>query len=428
MQVRTFAQKQLWAVFAFLPILLSAQLNVTAEYRPRTEYRHGYKTMLNQGDEAAFFTSQRTRLNFDYKGEHTKYMLSIQDVRVWGDHFQLSNTSQQLMAHQAWAEYAFNKKIALRVGRQELVYDDARMLGNVDWAQQARAHDLALLKYEGNFKLHVGAAFNQLNEKLINTNYPITNYKTMQFVWFNKKISDINLSLLFLNNGFQYEDNSTPALGTIYKNVYSQTAGGRLIYNIQKLSLATAAYYTGGKDAQSRTLSAYYLAAEANLKLNSSFIITAGYELLSGTSDFEKVANPTTYVNRSFNPLYGTNHKFNGHLDYFYVGNYLNKNGLNDLYASLNYKKDKFSIGTTVHSFAAANKVRSLTGDEMDAQLGVETDIYAGLDLNDQVKLTVGYSQMFGTATLEKVSGGSSGVSNHWAFAMLAFKPKFLTK
>lgn len=428
MQVRTFAQQQLWAIFAFLPILLSAQLNLTAEYRPRTEYRHGYKTMLNQGDEAAFFTSQRTRLNFDYKGEHTKYMLSIQDVRVWGDHFQLSNTSQQLMVHQAWTEYAFSKQLSLKAGRQELVYDDARILGNVDWAQQARAHDLALLKYEGNFKLHIGAAFNQLNEKLINTNYPITNYKTMQFVWFNKKLSDVNLSLLLLNNGFQYEDNSTPALGTIYKNVYSQTAGGRLTYDIQKLSLATAAYYTGGKDAQSRTLSAYYLAAEANLKLNSTINITAGYELLSGTSDFEKVANPTTYVNRSFNPFYGTNHKFNGHMDYFYVGNYLNKNGLNDLYASLNYKKNKFSIGTTIHSFAAANKVRALTGDEMDAQLGVETDIYAGLDLNDQVKLTVGYSQMFGTATLEKVSGGSSGVSNHWAFAMLAFKPKFLTK
>jgi hypothetical protein len=332
------------------------------------------------------------------------------------------------MMHQAWAEYAFSKRLSLRAGRQELAYDDARILGNVDWAQQGRAHDMALLKYEGNFKLHFGTAFNQLNEKLINTNYPVSNYKTMQFVWFNKKISDLNLSLLVLNNGFQYEDNSTPALGTVYKNVFSQTAGGRLTYDIKKLSLATAAYYTGGKDAQSRTLSAYYLAAEANYKLNSLLNLTVGYELLSGTSDFEKVANPTTYVNRSFNPFYGTNHKFNGHMDYFYVGNYLNKNGLNDLYASLNFKKEKFSIGSTIHSFAAANKVRSLTGNEMDTQLGVEADIYAGIDLNDQVKLTVGYSQMFSTPTLERVSGGSSGESNHWAFAMLAFKPKFLTK
>lgn len=428
MQVRTFARKQLWAVFAFLPILLTAQLNVTAEYRPRTEYRHGFKTMMNQGDKAAFFTSQRTRLNLDYKGEHTKYLLSIQDIRVWGDHFQLSNTSQQLMMHQAWAEYAFNKRLSLKVGRQELVYDDTRILGNVDWAQQARAHDLALLKYEHNFKIHIGAAFNQTNEKLINTNYPTTNYKTMQFVWFNQNLSGVNLSLLFLNNGYQYEDNSTLALGIVYKNVFSQTAGGRLTYDMQQLSLATSVYYTGGKDAQSRNLSAYYLAVEANYKPNSAFTMTAGYELLSGTSDFEKVANPSSYVNRSFNPFYGTNHKFNGYMDYFYVGNYLNKNGLNDLYGALNYKKDRFSIGSTIHSFAAANKVRSITGDEMKTQLGIEVDIYAGLELNDQVKLSVGYSQMFGTSTLERVSGGNSGISNNWAFAMLAYKPKFLSK
>jgi hypothetical protein len=430
MQAKTFANYQLLAIFliALLPLFVVAQLNVSAEYRPRTELRHGFKTMFNNGDESAFFTSQRTRLNFDFNTKQTKYMLSVQDVRVWGDHFQLSAVSQQIMLHQAWAEYLFNPKLSLKVGRQELIYDDARILGNVDWAQQARAHDLALLKYEGDFKIHVGAAFNQMAENLKNTFYPVTNYKTMQFVWFNKGFSNLNLSLLFLNNGIQHEDNSNPLSGIVRKTVFSQTFGGRATYVKGMLSLATAAYYTRGVDAQSRDLSAYYASVEATYKISKIFNFVAGYELLSGTSDFEKISNPTNYVNRSFNPFYGTNHKFNGHMDYFYVGNYLNKNGLNDIYGTLNYKKDKISLGCTLHSFAAANKVRATNGDEMKPWLGFEADVFAALDLNEQVRLSVGYSQMFGSETLEQVSGGSMKTNNYWAFAMMTFKPKFLTK
>ena len=430
MQAKIFAKYKLLAIFLFaiLPLYVVAQLNISAEYRPRTELRHGFKTMFDEGDGAAFFTSQRTRLNFDFKTPQTKYMLSVQDVRVWGDHFQLAALSQQIMLHQAWAEYAFSKKISLKLGRQELNYDDARILGNVDWAQQARAHDLALLKYEADFKLHIGAAFNQMGENLKNTFYPVTNYKTMQFVWFNKNISNLNLSLLFLNNGFQHEDNSNLLLGTVRKTVFSQTFGGRATYALGNVSLAAAAYYTGGHDAQSRDLSAYYASVEASYKISQTLNFTVGYELLSGTSDFEKLSNSTSYVNRSFNPFYGTNHKFNGHMDYFFVGNYLNKNGLSDFYGTLNYKKNKMSLGSTLHAFAAANKVRAIDGSEMNAWLGLEADVFAAWELTDQVRLSIGYSQMFGSETLERVSGGSKDVNNYWAFAMMTFKPKFLNK
>lgn len=268
MQENSIANYKLLAsfVFAFLPFILMAQLRVDAEFRPRTELRHGYKTMFDAVDDAAFFTSQRTRLNFDYAGTQTKYYISIQDVRVWGDHFQLSALSHQIMLHQGWAQHSFNNKLSLKVGRQELNYDDARILGNVDWVQQARAHDLALFKYDGDFKIHLGAAFNQMGESLKNTFYPVTNYKTMQFVWFNKKFTNLGVSLLFLNNGFQHEDNSNLLAGTVRKTVFSQTFGGRATHAAGNLSLAAAAYYTVGNDAQARSLSAHYLSAEVNFK------------------------------------------------------------------------------------------------------------------------------------------------------------------
>ena len=47
---------------------ISAQLDVNAVLRPRTEYRHGYKTLVGGSDDPAFFTSQRTRLNVAWGG------------------------------------------------------------------------------------------------------------------------------------------------------------------------------------------------------------------------------------------------------------------------------------------------------------------------------------------------------------------------
>ena len=49
-----------------------------------------------------------------------------------------------------------------KLGRQVLSYDDQRILGGLDWAQQGRNHDAALLKYKKNkFALDFALAFNQ---------------------------------------------------------------------------------------------------------------------------------------------------------------------------------------------------------------------------------------------------------------------------
>ncbi|MDV7396925.1 hypothetical protein RZS08_36340, partial [Arthrospira platensis SPKY1] len=113
---------------------------------------------------------------------------------------------------------------SVKLGRQELVYDDARIFGNVDWAQQARTHDVALFRYEGSFKLHAGFAYNQQNDLLFTTNYDLAgNYKSMQFLWFNKKWNQLNVSALFLNNGLErkYSDANID----VYETMFSQTGG-----------------------------------------------------------------------------------------------------------------------------------------------------------------------------------------------------------
>ncbi|MDP3442946.1 MAG: alginate export family protein, partial [Ignavibacteria bacterium] len=397
-------QKFAWViliVMLFGANKLVAQFTLSGEFRPRAEFRHGYKSLVFEDDLAAFQISQRTRLNAAYQLDNIKFGLSIQDVRLWGETPQLVQTSNRIMLHQAWAEYGFSPKFSVKLGRQELVYDDARIFGNVDWTQQARTHDLALMRYEGDFKVHIGLAFNQKTDQLKTTVYDLAgNYKAMQFVWFNKKIGKLGVSALFLNNGLEraYTEDSVQK----YETVYSQTIGARLTYAAKALSLYGGAYSTSGKDASDHKIVAYNANLGFNYDLKKGFGIGAGWETLSGTSQKEQAADPN-YTNMSFNPFYGTNHKFNGFMDYFYVGNHANTVGLNDLYVNLSYKQKKMSCMLTAHFFSAANEVLKpgQTVEVMDNGFGTELDLTVGYKLNEIASFSAGYSQMFGTETLQ---------------------------
>src|SRR5688500_4606182 len=108
------------------------------------------------------------------------------------------------------------KNFTLKVGRQELVYDDVRLLGNLDWLQQARRHDAALLKFEHKgWTIHLGAALNQNAERKSNTIYngtltgyvASTNgmsamYKSMEFLYVGKKLTFGNASFLAFRDQF----------------------------------------------------------------------------------------------------------------------------------------------------------------------------------------------------------------------------------
>lgn len=414
-------------VFVFgVNTLVQAQFSLSGEFRPRTEYRHGFKNLVPEDAKAAFQISQRTRINAAYTFQNMKFGISVQDVRLWGETPQLTATSNRLMLHQAWVEIGLSKNLGLKLGRQELVYDDARMLGNVDWAQQGRSHDLALLKYESKFKLHVGIAFNQQFDQLLTTKYDLAaNYKSMQFLWFNKQIKKLSISVLALNNGMEYKymKDSVDA----FKTVFSQTLGTHLNYKTEKIAIYGNVYYSLGKDATDRDLKAYNLMVGGDYQFSKNWGIGLGAETLSGTSQKEKKENQN-YTNKSFNPFYGTNHKFNGFMDYFYVSNHLNSVGLNDLFLSANYKQNKTSVSLTAHLFSTAADVLKPNQTEtvlLGKNLGTELDLVYSYKINEIANVSVGYSQMFGSETLQVLKGGDHKQTNNWVWAMVSFRPTF---
>lgn len=109
-------------------------------------------------------------------------------------------------------------------------------------------------------------------------------------------------------------------------------------------------------------------------------------------------------------------------MDYFYVGNHFGGVGLTDLYGKLSTSKNKTAFNADLHLFSSAAKISA----DAKKYLGTEIDLSLTQTLNPATKISFGYSQMFGTDSMEILKGGSKGATSNWAYIMIAVTPKFL--
>lgn len=409
----------------FLASATYAQVGINAEFRPRTEYAHGLKTLAAPDQDPGFFTTQRTRLGLTFQDTKINAKFVLQDVRTFGNTPQLVVADGQSWVHEAWAEVQLYDKLFIKAGRQELVYDNSRIFGNVGWAQQARSHDLFLLKWMGPVRIDAGFAFNQAKPNLMSTFYPLAgNYKAMQFLWLNGKRGALTYSFLYMHNGLQYAEYDSLGAVTLDETVYSNTIGTNLKYKINKFKINGSFYLQNGMDGSKTDLNAFYAGLGVDWKISDKFDVTLGGEYLSGSSQ----TDTALMENNSFTPFYGTNHKFNGFMDYFYVGNHGNSVGLIDLHVKAKYKLcERADIGIHIHNFSAAADVADPLDPlkALDPGLGMEIDLVSGIKINEFASVKIGYSQMFGTSTLEALRGGSADETNNWAWVMFVFKPSY---
>lgn len=403
-----------------------AQVNWTAQYMGRGEYRHGYQNPAATNSGFAAFVGQRARVGMTYSADKFRINFSAQDVRTWG---QTANGSADvdglLSIQEANAELLLSEKISVKAGRQTIAYDEDRIFGSLDWALFARRHDAAVFKYEDStFTSHAGFAYNQDRPQSNTTVYFLpNNYKTFQYVYFSKQIKRLNLSALLLNNGLQWTKSDTNNVITSSGVRFSQTAGLRGAYSKNKMSANGTFYFQGGKDAAGNTLAAYEASAEIGYKPMEKLKVIAGYEILSGTSQTD-TANT---ANHAFSPLFGTNHRFNGYMDLFYVGNFGNNVGLQDPYVKVIYTDKRFIAGLDAHFFMAAAPIRDFSDlaaiSEMPGYLGAEIDLTLIYKIADYVSIQGGYSHFLPTASFEQVRGGSASETQNWAYIMLLLRP-----
>lgn len=402
-----------------------AQFTLDGEFRPRTEYRNGFGSLIADNADAGFGISTRARLNAGYKTEAYKFYLSMQDVMVWGENRQILPYDQNnsFAIFQAWAEINFGSGWSTKLGRQVLSYDDQRILGGLDWAQQGRNHDAALIKYKKDkFILDVALAFNQDYSNptgfvSAGTAYNTTgffSYKTMQYAYLKQSWESFSGSLLLMNNGFQEFDTNSDADGV--SNL--QTLGTHLNYKKGGFGVALNAFIqTGKRQGEVDVKGAHLLGLDLTYKASPKVSLGAGIEIISGN---DGDAGETG----AFFPLYGTNHKFNGFMDYFYVGNHANSIGLVDIHVSANFKlNETSSLMVKALNFSGEQDLPS--GENA---LGTEIDIVFKKKFKGYA-LVAGYSQMFasdGMYELKGITEDAAASGQNWAWAMLVIKPKFI--
>ncbi len=393
------------------------KLTINADLRCRYEYRHGYSTLFYDSLKAGNFIAQRTRLIFHYSSDRITVRISPQNVRIWGDVATTSARDSANALHEAWAELKANEKLSFRAGRQELNYDDARILGNLDWTMAARSHDLMLLKFhpDSTNMLHAGIAVNGTKETNVKDLYSVSSqYRFMQFLWYHGSFSNTGISALFINQGLPYMDSLHE------KTAWTQTSGIRLTHGHSRIKAEAAFYLQTGEIAQNK-VNALCLAAGIYYKPSGTFQTGIGFEYLSGKDSDD----PGTEI-KSFLPWFGTNHKFNGYMDYFYVNNHKNSVGLQDLFMNFTYEKGKIKALFAPHYFlTAADLVKA--GKKQDTVLGTELDITLSYQIDPAITLHAGYSHMLATETLEYLKGGDKNTLNNWGFVAIHFSPELLS-
>ncbi|MFL5731543.1 MAG: alginate export family protein [Cytophagaceae bacterium] len=462
-----------------------AQLTMTAQVRTRTEFRNGQGTLPESHVTPSLFTSQRTRLNVGYTMDHLKLFTAIQDVRVWGmDASTISNMDgNRLYLHEGWGEIIFNdttylkkiKNLSLKIGRQELVYDDERLLGNLNWLQQARRHDAAVLKFSHKtWTVDAGAAFNQQREKkntgnlytgvpfsqvgtdsvnvaaAAGSNFIGTMYKSMQFLYIAKEIAFTKATFLFFKDDFQKPLSSLPGkVPTFQKGTNDRiTVGGNIFATIMRKHKVDATFfYQGNKDKVGNTMDAYMACLSTQFAIGRKFNTGPGVDYLSGNN-----SRQTTAVNHRFDPLYGTPHKFWGYMDYFYVadpygykGNNNKSPGLLNFYWKSKYRlRDNMIASLDLHEFYAGNTVADElnTAQNMNRRLGTEIDFVLNYNMTKQIGLEFGYGLMLGTPTMDRLkrSGAQTAGATvdvpyidkkdvgNWAYLMITIRPDLLSQ
>lgn len=479
-----------------------AQFSLIGQLRTRTELRNGVGNLPVKGAPMAAFTSQRARLTFGYKWDRITFGLAIQDVRVWGqDASTISNADgNKLMVHEAWADVVFLNRddstiatkaidyLSLKIGRQELVYDDVRLLGNLDWLQQGRRFDAALLKAQHKgWALDLGLGFNQNTDAFgvagtyytpanvpasalstqnvtltipagflpttgkggapvvanaVSTNGQNQQFKSFQMAYLTRKFNQTKFSALVFKDDFQkYRIDSigSATAGYVYGRRYDQVGtNSRVTYGAMLTGLAgktlpvawqVFGYWQSGRDRDGLQIKkAYHYGANVMIQ-KGPLSAGPGYEVLSGNNDATIKAGET---NR-FDPLYGTPHRHWGYMDYFYVGTGAPAGGLKDAFLKFKYTGKRLTTTFDIHYFALANTSFNKLPDAIPAtplasKLGMEYDLIANYSLNKFTAVEAGYAIMNGTNTLEYTKQGTMNQKDKvgtWAYLMINIRPDF---
>jgi hypothetical protein len=401
--------------------LSHGQFSIDAHLRPRFEIRDGYQHMIPDSVGPAFIFSQRTRLSFSFENKYLKVRITPQDVRVWGDEQVVTSTAvlgdaASLDLFEGYLQLRLGRWGWLSVGRQQIYYDNERLLATNNWNQHGLAYDAVIARMKfGRWNVHAGGSWNTIGEQSFSNGYPSNRFKSLDYLWLNREFGEhVKISLLHIATAQTHTDTTN----LLY---WRQSTGLYGNFTWKGLKAWCDFYYQYGQNPQGITVSAFLFDVNAGYTVKF-FTPGIGVSYLSGN----KETGPGISRDHLFNPLYGTRHNFFGFIDYF--RNFpvdTKQGGLADYFVFLNFAICKgLTLSNTSHYFQLA-QTNQLT--PTDRNLGFENDLVMKYSFLSWGALETGYCLFLPTESLKTIQGVQDPRFPQFFYVMLTITPTLFT-
>jgi len=375
------------ALFIVQPAI-AQEIKVGGQIRPRWEYRDPSLSDLPDGKKDNWI-SMRSRLHVTATFEDwLRIFVQVQDVRLWGEE---GNTLGDYQAdnfdlHQGYIELGHVEQTALwgRIGRQEVNFGGQRLIGSVNWAQQARSFDgvrMAAAGKAGRLDL-LGSVISDRSAPEREDNSGLAAlYGVLNLFERN------TLDAYAIYDGIDREEPDT--------DTNRGTLGARWVGKYSLLTYRAEGSYQLGK-LGGTDISSYMFGARIAAGFAGAGSLTLWYDYLSGDdgTDDEKV--------KVFDTLFATNHKYYGYADLFLnIPMHTNGQGLQDLALKGQWTPhEDWKLNLDVHAFFLTQK-----RDLESSTLGQEVDLVADWKFHSNVSLLGGFSYVFAGDALTTENG-----------------------
>lgn len=240
---------------------------------------------------------------------------------------------QDAELNQAYVSFSGIENTSIIAGRQRLILDNARFIGNVGWRQNEQTFDVASIAIAASDNVNMFYAHVENVNRIFGANHP-----TDALANTDVSAELINVSFSSMPGkltGYMYMIGLTDSPTASHQNLGVRFAGERTMSPLTTVTYSAEwAKQSGYKDGLSTIDATYYHVSVGAKLLTTS--ITAGMESLGGDGTWSFVT-----------PL-ATLHKFNGWSDQFLT---TPVNGLGDTYLSLGGSISALNWSAVYHDF-----------------------------------------------------------------------------
>ncbi len=329
--------------------------------------RYRYETVDDSVKQDATASTLRTRFGFSTSTAFPVFAYIDFDhiTRLGEPDYNSTNNGQTQFAtvadpagtevNQAYINYKISAAITAKYGRQRIIYDNARFVGNVGWRQNEQTFDALRFSITPTKDVSLDAVniqkINNILGKEIYTNTSL----------FNASFANIGAGKL-VTYAYLLDDAATPNTATSTLGGYYSGAFNHLLYRLEYAKQADYADRTTSFDAS-------YSMIELGYTVDDTTKLFVAMETLgsdNGTAAFQT-------------PL-ATKHAFNGWADKFLA---TPANGLVDTYLKAVTKVAGIGLVGIYHSFSA---------DQSSADYGTELDLLASKKLDDTFTVLAKYA------------------------------------